>query len=129
MKIGDDLAAGKASIRETVVFTEQPEISIEEDKAEEYLRWTIEGIENIRQHFQTALKTWIALIAEQKKAGGKKSKKLLTIRRKTARLRLEIAQEIKDTPTALKDAPLTTPVGRLDETHAARHPVLRWGKE
>src|SRR5437868_1263832 len=96
LKIGDDLAAGKASIRETVVFTEQHEISLEEDKAEEYLRWTIEGIENIRQHFQTALKTWIALIAEQKKAGGKKSKKLLTIRRKTARLRLEIAQEIKD---------------------------------
>src|SRR5437868_3578252 len=96
LKIGDDLAAGKASIRETVVFTEQHEISIEEDKAEEYLRWTIEGIENIRQHFQSALKTWIALIAEQKKAGGKKSKKLLTIRRKTARLRLEIAQEIKD---------------------------------
>src|SRR5437870_1282067 len=75
---------------------EEEEAAVEEDKAEEYLRWTIEGIENIRQHFQTALKTWIALIAEQKKAGGKKSKKLLTIRRKTARLRLEIAQEIKD---------------------------------
>src|SRR6266404_5362147 len=42
LKIGDDLAAGKASIRETVVFTEQAEISIEEDKAEEYLRWTLE---------------------------------------------------------------------------------------
>lgn len=38
LKIGDDLAAGKASIRETVVFSEQAEISMEEDKAEEYLR-------------------------------------------------------------------------------------------
>ena len=47
LKIGDDLAAGKASIRETVVFSEQAEISIEEDKAEEYLRWTLEGH---RQH-------------------------------------------------------------------------------
>jgi glycine dehydrogenase subunit 2 len=42
---------------------------------------------------------------------------------------LAIAQEIKDNPTLLKDAPLTTPVGRLDETRAARHPVLRWKKE
>ncbi|MEO7658554.1 MAG: sigma-70 factor domain-containing protein, partial [Pyrinomonadaceae bacterium] len=30
LKIGEDLAAGKASIRETVVFSEQAEISIEE---------------------------------------------------------------------------------------------------
>ena len=39
---------------------------------------------------------------------------------------LAIAKEIQDNPTALKDAPLTTPVSRLDETRAARHPVLRW---
>ena len=44
IKIGEDLAKGKASIRETVTFSEQAEISLEEDKAEEYLRWTIEGI-------------------------------------------------------------------------------------
>ena len=95
LKIGDDLIAGKASIRETVVFSEQAEISIEEDKAEEYMRWTLEGIESIRGHYTNALKTWNALIAEQVKADGKKSKKLLSLRRKTARLRLEIAQEIK----------------------------------
>jgi glycine dehydrogenase subunit 2 len=41
---------------------------------------------------------------------------------------LAIAQEIKDNPVVLRDAPLTTPVSRLDETRAARHPVLRWGK-
>src|SRR5580765_6302488 len=95
LKIGDDLAAGKASIRETVVFSEQAEISIEEDKAEEYLRWTLEGIDSIRQNYQPVLKTWVALIAEQAKADGKKSKKLLSLRRKTARLRLDIALEIK----------------------------------
>lgn len=39
---------------------------------------------------------------------------------------LAIAQEIQDDPTQLKSAPCTTPVGRLDETRAARHPVLRW---
>jgi len=95
LKIGDDLAAGKASIRETVVFSEQADISIEEDKAEEYMRWTLEGIESIRQNYQPVLKTWVALIAEQAKSEGKKTKKLLTLRRKTARLRLDIALEIK----------------------------------
>ena len=95
LKIGDDLAAGKASIRETVVFSEQAEISIEEDKAEEYMRWTLEGLGSIRQNYQPVLKAWIALIAEQAKSEGKKTKKLLTLRRKTARLRLDIALEIK----------------------------------
>ena len=95
LKIGDDLAAGKASIRETVVFSEQAEISIEEDKAEEYLRWTLEGIDSIRQNFQPVLKSWVSLVAEQAKSDGKKSKKLLALKRKTARLRLDIATEIK----------------------------------
>ena len=95
LKIGDDLAAGKASIRETVVFSEQAEISIEEDKAEEYLRWTLEGIESIRTNYAVLVKSWNALIAETAKAAGKKSKKLMTLRRKTARLRLDIALEIK----------------------------------
>ncbi len=95
LKIGDDLAAGKASIRETVVFSEQAEISIEEDKAEEYLRWTLEGLDSIRQNYQPVLKSWIALIAETAKSDGKKTKKLLMLRRKTARLRLDIALEIK----------------------------------
>ena len=95
LKIGDDLIAGKASIRETVVFSEQAEISVEEDKAEEYLRWTLEGIDSIRQNFQPVLKSWVALVAEQEKSEGKKTKKLMTLKRKTARLRLDIAQEIK----------------------------------
>ncbi len=95
LKICDDLIAGKASIRETVVFSEQAEISLEEDKAEEYMRWTLEGMESIRGHFASALKTWNQLIADQAQADGTNSPKLLTLRRKTARLRLEIAQEIK----------------------------------
>ncbi|MGB7069957.1 MAG: RNA polymerase sigma factor RpoD [Pyrinomonadaceae bacterium] len=96
IKIGDDLGRGKASIRETVTFSEQAEISMEEDKAEEYLRWTLEGIGNIKQNYEGALKTWFALVDEQKKSKAKKSKKLLHLRRQTARLRLEIAQEIKN---------------------------------
>src|SRR5215203_3228683 len=59
IKLGEDLRAGRASIRETVAFSEQAEISLEEDKAEEYLRWTLEGIGNIRQNYQSALKVWV----------------------------------------------------------------------
>src|SRR5688572_36604 len=100
IKIGEDLERGKASIRETVAFAEQAEISLEEDKAEEYLRWTLEGIGNIRQNYEAALKVWIALLKEQKVAkptvSGRKPKKLLRLTRQTARMRLEIAQEIKN---------------------------------
>ncbi|MCE7963142.1 MAG: RNA polymerase sigma factor RpoD [Acidobacteria bacterium ACB1] len=93
----EELNTGKASIRETVVFSEQAEISVEEDKAEEYMRWTLEGLENIREHFKVALKTWLSLIKEQEKQAGKKGgKRLLTLKYKTARQRLEVANEIKN---------------------------------
>jgi len=39
---------------------------------------------------------------------------------------LAIAQEAKDDPEAVKNAPHSTPVRRLDEARAARKPVLRW---
>jgi glycine dehydrogenase subunit 2 len=39
---------------------------------------------------------------------------------------LAIAQEAKDDAELVKNAPHSTPVGRLDEARAARRPVLRW---
>ena len=39
-----------------------------------------------------------------------------------------IAKEAEETPDVLHQAPTTTPVRRLDETTAARKPVLRWVK-
>ena len=39
---------------------------------------------------------------------------------------LAIADEIEQQPALLHQAPLTTPVGRLDETRAARRPILTW---
>ena len=42
---------------------------------------------------------------------------------------LAIAQEAQDEPEALKAAPASTPVGRLDETRAARRPVLAWRRQ
>ena len=110
LEIGEDLEAGKTNIREIVVFAEQAELTGDEDvdKADEYRAWTIEGIENIRKVFKPGLKDWEKLRTEQKAARGKKSKKILRLRRKVARLRLEIAQEI----------------GRLNVTERARQRLI-----
>jgi RNA polymerase primary sigma factor len=96
LKVGDDLLTGKQSIREIVTFSEQAELSGEEDKAEEYLRWTLEGIGNVRQNYDRALRVLAEFREEQKKSKAKPTKKLLSLRRQTARLRLEIAQEVKN---------------------------------
>jgi glycine dehydrogenase subunit 2 len=37
-----------------------------------------------------------------------------------------IVMEARETPDMVKEAPHATFVGRLDETRAARHPILRW---
>jgi len=42
---------------------------------------------------------------------------------------LRIAQEAREDPQRLHDAPTTSPVGRLDEVRAARNLVLRWKRE
>jgi glycine dehydrogenase subunit 2 len=38
----------------------------------------------------------------------------------------QVAREARLTPELLRDAPLTTPVRRLDEARAARRLQLRW---
>src|SRR5688500_18737281 len=95
LKIGEDLEAGRINIRDTVTFSEQAELTGDEDKAEEYRTWTIEGIQNISKGCKVGLKEFEKLRAEQKEMRGKKSKKLIKLRRRVARIRLEIAQEIK----------------------------------
>jgi len=108
LKIGDELEAGVLNIREIVNFSEQAELTGDEDKGEEYRAWTIEGIQNIRRLVKQALKEWEKLRAEQKMVRGKKSKKVMRLGRKVARLRLEIAQEI----------------GRLNLTERARQRLI-----
>ena len=110
LTIGDELEGGNANIREIVIFAEQAELTGDEDmdKAEEYKTWTVEGIHNIRKLFKQGLKEWEKLTEEQKATRGKKSKKLLRLRRKAARLRLEIAQEM----------------GRLNITERARQRLI-----
>jgi RNA polymerase primary sigma factor len=94
LRIGDGLASGKTHIRDIVTFSEQAELTGQEDKVDEYLAWTVEGIEHIRKIFRAGLKEWERLRSEQKMMRGQKSKKVLRLRRKVARMRLEIAQEI-----------------------------------
>src|SRR5829696_9883618 len=74
-KVGEELEAGRLNIREYVTFSEQAELTVQtvqEDKADEYLRWTLEGVENIRRIFRAGLKEWERLRAEQKLLKGKK---------------------------------------------------------
>jgi RNA polymerase primary sigma factor len=94
LRIGDELESGAANIRDIVIFSEQAELTGDEDKTEEYKAWTIEGIQNIRKLSKQVLKDWEKLRDEQKALRGKKSKKAMRMRRKVARLRLEMAQEI-----------------------------------
>ena len=42
---------------------------------------------------------------------------------------IQIAQETIDNPALVQEAPHTTVVNRLDETRAARTPVLRYKKQ
>ena len=108
LDMGERLKKHKLNIRDIVNFSEQAELSGEEDKADEYQRWTLEGIEVIRENYQRGLVEWEKLRAEQKNSHGKKSAKLLRIRRGVARVRLEIAEEI----------------GRLNLTERARQMLI-----
>src|SRR6185503_1963149 len=108
IRIGEDLEAGKLNIRETVTFSEQAELTGDEDKADEYRAWTIEGIQNIAKIYTVGLKEWEKLHEEQKELRGKKSKKLTRLQRRVARLRLEAAQEM----------------GRLNLTERARQRLI-----
>src|ERR671915_246757 len=69
LKIGEELEAGKLNIRDTVVFSEQAELTGDEDKAEEYRAWTIEGIQNISRIATLALKELEKLQQEQEENG------------------------------------------------------------
>jgi RNA polymerase primary sigma factor len=119
LRIGEDLQAGRLNIRDVVNFSDQADVSEAEDKADEYLQWTLEGMVNIGKHYREGLKEWEKLAVEQKVTRGKASKKLLRLRRKVARTRLEISQEIKN--LNLKE----TARQRLINAIAAAHKEVR----
>lgn len=93
--IGEELNAGTLAIRDVVTFSDQMETEEQDDKAPEYLQWTLEGIQNVRKLYRRALKELGQLRDEQKRTRAKTSKKLLRLKNKLAVTRLEIAQEIR----------------------------------
>ena len=97
LRIRRELESGTLAIREVVSFSDQMEGEEQEldDKAPEYLAWTLEGIDTINKLYKRALKELSQFQDEQKRTRGKVSKKLLRQRRKLASTRLEIAQEIR----------------------------------
>jgi RNA polymerase primary sigma factor len=107
LKISQELQAGALPIRDVVSFSDQMDAEEQEldDKAPEYLAWTLEGIENIRKLFRRALKELTNFQDEQKRTRGKASKKLLRLRRKLAGTRLEIAKEIRGLRLEGRDSP------------------------
>ncbi|MDX6447093.1 MAG: polymerase primary sigma factor [Blastocatellia bacterium] len=94
LKIGVELSANKVGIREIVNFSDETEPEEQEDRAAEYLQRTIASIQSIGKLYQRGLKESDQLRVEHKLNRGRKSKKLLRLKRKLARTRLEVAREI-----------------------------------
>ncbi len=95
LKLGEKLEAHKIGIRDVVNFSDDSEIDEHEDRADEYLQRTIASMQGIRKLYQRGLKESEQLRREHKLNRGKKSKKLLRLRRKLARTRLDVAREIQ----------------------------------
>jgi RNA polymerase primary sigma factor len=128
LKIGDELAANKIGIRDLVIFSDDAEIEEQEDRAAEYLHRTVASIQTIGKLYQRGLKEFAQLRVEHKLNRGRKSRKLLRLKRKLARTRLEVAREIGG--LALKEPArqrLVEAVGAVQkETRAVELQVQKW---
>jgi RNA polymerase primary sigma factor len=85
LKIGEELTRGEISIREIVTFTEQEGIT--EEKIEEYHQYTLDTIAELAKSFKKTNALYEKVLAEPKR-----SPKLNRMRRKLARLRVELSQ-------------------------------------
>jgi RNA polymerase primary sigma factor len=94
LKIGDELGAHKIGIREIVIFSDEAEHEEQEDRSAEHLQRTIASIQNIGKLYQRGLNESGLLRTEYKLTRGRKSKKLMRLKRKLARTRLDVAREI-----------------------------------
>ena len=128
LKIGDELEASKISIRDLVIFSDDSEIEEHEDQTAEYLQRTIVSIKNIRELYQRGVKESEQFRVEHKLNRGRKSKKLLRLKRKLARTRLDVAREIEG--LGLKEPArqrLVEAVGAVQkETRALELQVQNW---
>jgi RNA polymerase primary sigma factor len=103
LKLGDELAAGALSIRDVITFSDQsapaegaepPKLKDREDRTEERLRLTLEGIGRVRARYRSGLGAWRKLQDELALPRSQKSKKPLRLKRRIARARMELAAEV-----------------------------------
>ena len=94
LRIGEELEAGRIGIRDVVNYSDDSEIDEQEDRGNEYLQQKIASLQGIRKLYQRGLRESGRLRLEHKLSRGKKSKKLSRLKRKLARTRLDVAQEI-----------------------------------
>ena len=94
LRIGEELEAGRIGVRDVVNHSDDSEIDEQEDRGHEYLERTIASLQGIHKLYQRGLRESGQLRLEHKLSRGKKSKKLLRLKRKLARTRLDVAQEI-----------------------------------
>ena len=94
LRIGEELAEGRIGVRDVVNYSDDSEIDGQEDRGDECLPRTIASLQGIRKLYQRGLRESGQLRLEHKLSRGKKSKKLSRLKRKLARTRLDVAQEI-----------------------------------
>jgi RNA polymerase primary sigma factor len=94
LKIGEGLGTNRIGIREIVNFSDETEPEEHEDRVAEYLQRTVASIHSVAKLYQRGLKEAEQLRVEHKSTRGKKSRKLLRLKRKLARTRLDAAREI-----------------------------------
>jgi RNA polymerase primary sigma factor len=95
LKIGSDLEANQIGIRDVVTFSDDSEIEEQEDRTSEYLQRVLAGIQLIGKLYRRGIKESEQLRVEHKLNRGRKSRKLLRLKRKLARTRIEVAREIE----------------------------------
>ena len=88
IKIGKQLEVGELVIREVVQFTEQEGIT--EEKIEEYHNYTLEQLMEIGKSFKKTLTHYEKFLQEPKR-----SPKYHKMRRKLARMRVDLSQHIR----------------------------------
>ena len=94
LRIGEELEAGRIGIRDVVNYSDDSEIDGQEDRGDESLPKTIASLQGIGKLYQRGLRESGQFRLEHKLSRGKKSKKLSRLKRKLARTRLDVAQEI-----------------------------------
>ena len=112
LKISNDLEANRIGIRDVVTFSDDSEIEEQEDRTAEYRDRLLVSIQLIGKLHRRGIKESEQLRAEYKLNRGRKSRKLLRLKRKLARTRIEGAREIEG--LGLKERTIARLVGAVD---------------